>query len=151
MLDAVDETAQYVSAEQVLHNERRHSTLPQRAVRFRPSVGFVGGVSVPAGRNHTADVIQARLSVGFSIGRSFHKTSQFKLSAWPQEHKSRAAQVPHSGKSASTERIALRLGLGAHVKKGERDSLVVYANTIIKTEDDGKSNEVERDIPFMKG
>ena len=41
--------------------------------------------------------------------------------------------------------------LNAHVKKGEKGSLVVYANKITKTEDDGKGNEVERDIPFMKG
>jgi antirestriction protein ArdC len=41
--------------------------------------------------------------------------------------------------------------LGAHVKKGEKGSLVVYANTITKTESDDAGNEVERDIPFMKG
>ncbi|MFN7544621.1 MAG: ArdC family protein [Acidobacteriota bacterium] len=41
--------------------------------------------------------------------------------------------------------------LGAHVKKGEKGSLVVYANTITKTESDEAGNEVERDIPFMKG
>ncbi|MCZ2154973.1 MAG: ssDNA-binding domain-containing protein [Bryobacterales bacterium] len=32
--------------------------------------------------------------------------------------------------------------LGAHVKKGEKGSLVVYANTITKTEDDGSGNDV---------
>lgn len=41
--------------------------------------------------------------------------------------------------------------LNAHVKKGEKGSLVVYANRITKTEDDGSGNEVEREIPFMKG
>ena len=41
--------------------------------------------------------------------------------------------------------------LNAHVKKGEKGSLVVYANKITKTEDDGKGNEVERDIPFING
>jgi antirestriction protein ArdC len=41
--------------------------------------------------------------------------------------------------------------LNAHVRKGEKGSLVVYANTITKTEDDGSGNEIERDIPFMKG
>jgi antirestriction protein ArdC len=41
--------------------------------------------------------------------------------------------------------------LGAHVRKGEKGSLVVYANTITKTENDDNGNEVERDIPFMKG
>ena len=39
--------------------------------------------------------------------------------------------------------------LSAHVKKGEKGSLVVYDNKITKTEDDG--NDVEREIPFMKG
>ena len=41
--------------------------------------------------------------------------------------------------------------LNAHVRKGEKGSLVVYANSITKTEDDGSGNEVEREIPFMKG
>ncbi len=41
--------------------------------------------------------------------------------------------------------------LNAHVRKGEKGSLVVYANTVTKTEDDGAGNDVEREIPFMKG
>jgi len=42
--------------------------------------------------------------------------------------------------------------LGAHVKKGEKGALVVYANTIKRTETDEKTGEEsERDIPFMKG
>ncbi len=39
------------------------------------------------------------------------------------------------------------LELDAHVKKGEKGSLVVYANTITKTEDDGNGRDVEREIP----
>jgi antirestriction protein ArdC len=41
--------------------------------------------------------------------------------------------------------------LNAHVRKGEKGSLVVYANTVTKTEDDGAGNDVEREIPFLKG
>ena len=42
--------------------------------------------------------------------------------------------------------------LGAHVRKGERGALVVYANTITRTESDSETGEEqERDIPFMKG
>ena len=42
--------------------------------------------------------------------------------------------------------------LGAHVKKGEKGALVVYANTITRTEtDEATGEESERDIPFMKG
>ena len=42
--------------------------------------------------------------------------------------------------------------LGAHVRKGEKGSLVVYANTITRTETDAETGkEEERDIPFMKG
>lgn len=41
--------------------------------------------------------------------------------------------------------------LGAHVRKGERGSLVVYANTITKTEEGTNGEEFERQIPFMKG
>ena len=40
---------------------------------------------------------------------------------------------------------------GAHVKKGERGSLVVYANSITKTEEQDDSTEEDRTIPFMKG
>lgn len=41
--------------------------------------------------------------------------------------------------------------LNASVKKGEKGSLVVYANKITKIQNDDNGNEVERDIPFMKG
>jgi antirestriction protein ArdC len=42
--------------------------------------------------------------------------------------------------------------LGAHVRKGERGSLVVYASTISRTEtDEASGEEAEREIPFLKG
>ena len=42
--------------------------------------------------------------------------------------------------------------LGGHVRKGKHGSLVVYANTITKTEQDETTGEdVEHHIPFMKG
>lgn len=41
--------------------------------------------------------------------------------------------------------------LGAHVKKGERGNLVVYANTITKTEEQDDGSEEARTIPFLKG
>lgn len=41
--------------------------------------------------------------------------------------------------------------LGGHVKKGERGNLVVYANTVTKTEEQDDGSEKERRIPFMKG
>lgn len=41
--------------------------------------------------------------------------------------------------------------LGAHVRQGERGSLVVYADSFTKTETDDNGNDVEHDIPFMKG
>lgn len=44
------------------------------------------------------------------------------------------------------------LELDAHVRKGEHGSLVVYANTITKTEhDDATGEDVEREIPFLRG
>src|SRR6266704_4896009 len=44
------------------------------------------------------------------------------------------------------------LELDAHVRKGEKGSLVVYANSITRTEHDDKTGEdVEREIPYMKG
>ncbi len=41
--------------------------------------------------------------------------------------------------------------LGAQVRKGERGSLVVYANTISRTEQNDNGEEEEHFIPFMKG
>lgn len=42
--------------------------------------------------------------------------------------------------------------LGGQVRKGEKGALVVYANTITKTEQDEATGEdVDREIPFMKG
>ena len=43
------------------------------------------------------------------------------------------------------------LEFNAHVRKGEKGSLVVYANRITKTDHDAEGNDVEREIPFMKG
>jgi antirestriction protein ArdC len=44
------------------------------------------------------------------------------------------------------------LELDAHVRKGEKGSLVVYANSITRTEHDDKTGEnTEREIPYMKG
>jgi antirestriction protein ArdC len=40
--------------------------------------------------------------------------------------------------------------LGAHVRKGETGSMVVYANRIAKTETDGNGNEIESEIAFLK-
>ena len=41
--------------------------------------------------------------------------------------------------------------MGAQVCKGEHGSLVVYADRITKTETDSDGQDVEREIPFMKG
>ncbi len=42
--------------------------------------------------------------------------------------------------------------LEAHVRKGARGSLVVYASTLHRTDRDGASGEeIERDIPYMQG
>jgi antirestriction protein ArdC len=41
--------------------------------------------------------------------------------------------------------------LGGHVRKGEKGSLVVYADKFTKTGTDDKGAEVEIEIPFMKG
>jgi len=42
--------------------------------------------------------------------------------------------------------------LDAHVRKGEKGSLVVFANSITRTEHDDKTGEdTEREIPYMKG
>jgi antirestriction protein ArdC len=42
-------------------------------------------------------------------------------------------------------------GLGGQVRKGEKGSLVVYADTLIRTATDEKGDTVQSEIPFMKG
>lgn len=41
--------------------------------------------------------------------------------------------------------------LGGQVRKGERGSLVVYANRITRTETNESGEDTEREIPFMRG
>lgn len=41
--------------------------------------------------------------------------------------------------------------LGGYVRKGAQGSLVVYANKMVKTEKDEKGEDLEREIPFLKG
>lgn len=41
--------------------------------------------------------------------------------------------------------------LGAHVRKGEKGALIVYASTITRTEEDEHGEDQERKIPFLKG
>lgn len=41
--------------------------------------------------------------------------------------------------------------LGAHVRKGEKGELVIYADTLHRTERNEKGDDEERVIPFMKG
>ena len=41
--------------------------------------------------------------------------------------------------------------LGANVRKGEHGTLVVYANKVTRTDTDDQGDEIEREIPFMKG
>lgn len=41
--------------------------------------------------------------------------------------------------------------LGGQVRKGEKGSLVVYANTFTKKEQNDKGEDVEKEIPFLKG
>lgn len=43
------------------------------------------------------------------------------------------------------------LALGAHVRKGERGTLVVYANTFNRTEEAETGEEIEHTIPYLKG
>jgi len=61
------------------------------------------------------------------------------------------AAVEHGYQSPTWMTFKQAKELSAHVKKGERGNLVVYANTITKTEEQDDGSEEERTIPFMKG
>jgi antirestriction protein ArdC len=62
-----------------------------------------------------------------------------------------AASLEHGFGSPSWMTFNQAQELNAHVRKGEKGSLVVYANTFKRTEEDAQGNEVEREIPFLKG
>ena len=61
------------------------------------------------------------------------------------------ASLEHGFTSPSWMTFNQALDLKAHVRKGEKGSLVVYANTFSRTEKDAEGNDVEREIPFLKG
>ena len=62
-----------------------------------------------------------------------------------------ASSVEQGFDSPSWMTFRQALELNAHVRKGEKGSLVVYANSITKTEQNDAGEDVERDIHFMKG
>jgi len=62
-----------------------------------------------------------------------------------------AASLEQGFGSPSWMTFKQALELNAHVRKGEKGSLVVYANTFKRTEEDAQGNEVEHEIPFLKG
>jgi len=62
------------------------------------------------------------------------------------------AATEHGFKAPMWMTFKQALELGGNVRKGEKGSLVVYANKITRTEaDPATGEEQERDIPFMKG
>lgn len=61
------------------------------------------------------------------------------------------ASIEHGFSSPIWMTFKQALDLGAHVRKGEKGSTVVYANTFTRTEEDAEGNDVERKIPFLKG
>ena len=62
-----------------------------------------------------------------------------------------SAAAEHGFTAPSWMTFQQALAMKANVRKGEKGSLVVYANTLTRTEDDGDGKEVERQIPFLKG
>ena len=62
-----------------------------------------------------------------------------------------AASVEYGFNSPSWMTFKQALDLNAHVRKGEKGSMVVYANTFTRTEEDAEGQEIEREIPFLKG
>lgn len=62
-----------------------------------------------------------------------------------------SASLEHGFSSPSWMTFKQAQDLNAHVRKGERGSLVVYANTFTRTEADAEGQEIEREIPFLKG
>jgi antirestriction protein ArdC len=62
-----------------------------------------------------------------------------------------ASSVEQGFGSPSWMTFKQALELDAHVRKGEKGSLVVYANSVTKTEQNDAGEDVEREIHFLKG
>lgn len=62
-----------------------------------------------------------------------------------------AASMDHGFNSSIWMTYKQAEELKAHVRRGEKGSLVVYASKLTKTEQDDNGNDVERNIPFLKG
>lgn len=61
------------------------------------------------------------------------------------------SSIEHGFTSPSWMTFKQALDLNANVRKGEKGSLIVYANTFTRTEEDAEGQEIEREIPFLKG
>src|ERR1019366_10621338 len=61
-----------------------------------------------------------------------------------------ASSVEQGFGSSSWMTFKQALELNANVRKGEKGSLVVYANSVTKTEQNGAGEDVEREIHFLK-
>lgn len=62
-----------------------------------------------------------------------------------------AASMDHGFNSSIWMTYKQAEELKAHVRRGEKGSLVVYASKLTKTEQDDDGNDLERNIPFLKG
>jgi antirestriction protein ArdC len=62
-----------------------------------------------------------------------------------------SAALEHGFNSPSWMTYNQAAELNAHVRKGEKGPLVVYANTFKKTEENADGQEIEREIPFLRG
>jgi antirestriction protein ArdC len=62
-----------------------------------------------------------------------------------------AASLEHGFTSPLWITFKQAFDLKAHVRKGEKGSLVVYASTFTRTEENDDGQEIDREIPFLKG
>lgn len=61
-----------------------------------------------------------------------------------------SASVEHGFTSPNWMTFRQALALNAHVRKGEKGSPVVYANTFTRIEEDADGQEIDREISFLK-
>jgi antirestriction protein ArdC len=61
------------------------------------------------------------------------------------------ASVEHGFSSPSWMTFNQATELNAHVRKGEKGTLVVYANSFKRVEQDAEGQDVERKLSFLKG
>src|ERR1700761_1336431 len=116
-------------------------------------------MSTHASPARSSPISSAAISPGCSHGRPAHRAGLLSRPLRAGDKPYRGINVLMLWAAAMEKNYSCPLWLtykqaaelGGQVRKGEKGSLVVYANEIVRTDTDESGADVEVKIPFMKG